>query len=1564
MPIYTIEDSQTGRRLKIEGDTEPTEADIEELFSSQAEPVRDAYNSQLRAAPEQGVLSSLAGGARDLLSPLIGPSKRQIAEESVMIDGQPAYRPGGSRAEKEGLIPSLFTQHETSPLFIDRTPINPEDSTVKQVATGARNVGANLVNALSSPGSLLTLGAGGLMSPGATKALGGAFAADVARHVPELATEAGRTSVEGTPGEIVESTGNLGLSALGVIGGGIHAAQSTPRGNLIRAIRDAELVNPVPPDVAAVNALDPSRGEWQPLSPARKPMAELKAAKREADLVDQIVTADAAEAVSPEGFSPVDRLVAENRFTPRERPIGEIVAEPRAVREVQEGGKLPQREYPESKLTKGDYEPPVDVPPQLESQGPRQPLRTQEEILAARLKQRDALDSIARMGDVNAKVDANVINDALGIGADPVPLEVAQKTIFDQTWEAELQKALGRSGPKPGYWERVQKWADHTIKESKGNVGSGVDPTVAAAYAVKAADLVAKGASRSFEAFKTEFEKRFPEATEMARDVWNRLTVAETDIFKALDESKGIDGFNQAARSLGGTTTSLAYRVGELTDTPQKLARLEEGMARFRQEARDAIARHDFDEASALAMKGQFYREAMEYATGTGSAGTYLRSKDPNFVPPMERVGDRVVSFLDRGIKALEGDQAKVMEGVTGLPVWLTREAARGVLQAVKAAYLGSKSLSKAIDQGVKWLKENGTKAEDAQIRDWLDSQLRWERLGTEADAGPTRVRKSVQNAASSPEFTKEVKQAMAQDPESRYQQQMVAPRPGKVTVTDIVADMDDAQLAELTPRSNIYVAGKMEAAKRLMRRGENEAAYRVFKDLAAEGTSFGQNINQFNQLKGADPTHVTRVLNRQLIDNGYDPLTEPQVEVITNKSKKAIEANDRLDEAKRKWTQEPTEENAKAAEKAQEDAQAPAMDLQREILRLQPKNLPTVLKAVIQGNLLTPISEVSNIVGNVSLMPFRAAADTVAASIDMLDSYLRNKPRELVMDPVGSQREGLKGVVEGLKQAPSIARRGASDVRSGEQFRGLQPLRAWSKLLAKNPEVPTVRGKVPLSDKISLLVEGTFGVPAETMLRGLSVGDAPFRRKAHAQALEQQLELTKVPKSQREFARKFPEMFLTPEQLQRVHEETLASIFQQHSDTVSTLNRFIRQKGGDWGDLAATLVLPYRHTPWNLIGEYLSYNPVAGLLNTTAKAIKGDKLGAERAAAKTVVGGITTYAMWWLYQKGLLSPSLDDSDEQQKARILSGSVMPANHINLDGLDRALKGEDPAFRPGDKTVDTWKLGLAGAIAYTTANLGRDFEKSPEGESGNVGNWLKNSVLENMRFGLNQSFLKGTSTMLEAIRTGRADQAIQGIESVILSVPVPNTVSAVSRATSGNKVEVKDDNKLKEFSNLVEQRLRVFGTGKDLPVKRGIWGEPMKETPEGANPWAYHFLDITRGQQVTQDPVAVEIYRLWRRYNNAAVIPTPPSKSMEIDGQRYELTTAQQGELASQVGPIRKQIADSLVQNPNWQELNDEQKSRMLQRAYETGLRIGKQEFLAKNRAALEAKGKAAGFKPR
>jgi hypothetical protein len=1610
------------------------EASEDSFGFEDAKPIGDQYDSQLRAAPPESMVGSGLRAVRELFSPIIGPSPRQIAEESVqMPDGTMAYRPLGGRAEQEGLIPSLFMQNPESPLFINRAEIDPSASAPRQIATGARNVGANLVNALSSPGSMLTLGAGGLMSPAATKAIGGAFAADVARYVPEMAQEAGRASAVGTPGEMTEAFGNLGLGVAGVLGGGIHAAQSTPRGNALRAIQGIVDEGPQmsPPDVAAVAALDPAIGQWQPLSPARIPAARMGEQARAA-----------RSAVEAENFR--------RTLYPEPEPGGELV-----VSDV-----------------------PSNVRPRAEQETGRLGFRRGAEETASIVPE-PSVEAIRRM-DIE-------------------------------------------SGP--GAWERTVQWADRTLEEGRGRVATGIDPTQVAAHAVKMADWVAKSSVKTFDAFREEFVRRFPEAAAMVRDVWNRLTADDASIFKAIDDAAGIEELNEATRSFGGSVTSLAYRVGEMTNTPQKLARLDEGMARFRREASEAMKAGDFDKASALAMKGQFYREAREYATGTASAGEYMRRQQPDFVAPMERnVGelginrppvidrglavltepefdaafrkakrdidaaekrwdedaitpgelakaqdswtpfemerfrrnqldtdprdlmpkfveladkaessrnptdiakakilaeelrksgrtpdhllsemrprgadqaevlqgkmknverfirnelkqsepDRVIALLDRGIEALRPDQGRLMEGVTGLPVWLTREAARGVLQAVRLAYVGSKSLASAIDAGVKWMQEQGIKAEPEAMRDWLDSQLRWERIGTEADAGPTKTRGAIERASASKEFTQPVKEMLAQDPRSKYQQQVVAPRNGKTSVSEIVESQSDAQLEDATPNSSIYVSQKLELAKRLMKSGRDEAAYQIFADLAEKGTTFGQLINQFKALKAVDPNYVVRLLNKQLADNGYDPLTEGQAATLAEKSKKAIEANDKLEQAKKDWVDDPTPENAKKAEDLLEQAKAPVMELQRAMLDMQPKSLPATLKAVIQGNLLTPASEVANIAGNMAIMPARAMSEAGAVALDALDSYIRKRPREIIGAPVESLKAGARGVRTGVSQIPAIAKEGISGVRTGENFRDLQPIRAWTKLLAKEPLAPTRGGKVPKLDRAAMLVEGTAGVPAATMLRGLSAGDAPFREKAHAQAVEQQLELAKIPKDARPFARKFPELVLEPEAMKRIQDETARAIFQKDSDAVSALNRFIRaqgkkwlgRQGDDWADLAFTVaVAPYRLTPWNLIGEYLAYSP-AGLASVVSSVAKGNKLGAERAAAKVAVGGMAAYAAMWLYQKGLLAPSLDAEDEQQKARLLSGQIMPPDHLNLSGAQRALSGGDPTFQPGDTTVGLEKLGIFGSIAHNMANIGRKKERSPEGEGAGFTDWTFGQIPETAKFALNQSFLKGTATVLDAARTGDFDDVLRNMENIIVSVPLPNTLSAASRATSDYKTVIKDDDKLKEFNNLIQQRLRVFGGGKDLPIKRGVWGEPIPETPQGSNPFAYHFFDITKGQRVTQDAASVEAYRLWRRYNDPAAIPTPPSSSIEIEGERYELTPVQQGELGRLVGEQRKRVADALVANPNWKKLDDDAKRRILKRGYETGLRIGKKLFLAENQAELDARGRPAGFVPR
>lgn len=153
--------------------------------------------------PESAVRRTLRT-AREALSPLIGPTENQrLSREQKVLALErdfPQLAAAGplrpNLVEEEGFIPAAFTPSEDAPLLIPR---------LQGDAGGARAIGRGIVNATtgainsmtSSPGGLLTLGAGGLLAPAiragtlspvATRAVAateGAFAADQARQLVE-----------------------------------------------------------------------------------------------------------------------------------------------------------------------------------------------------------------------------------------------------------------------------------------------------------------------------------------------------------------------------------------------------------------------------------------------------------------------------------------------------------------------------------------------------------------------------------------------------------------------------------------------------------------------------------------------------------------------------------------------------------------------------------------------------------------------------------------------------------------------------------------------------------------------------------------------------------------------------------------------------------------------------------------------------------------------------------------------------------------------------------------------------------------------------------------------------------------------------------------------------------------------------------------------------------------------------------------------------------------------------------------------------------------------------------
>ena len=163
--------------------------------------------------------------------------------------------------------------------------------------------------------------------------------------------------------------------------------------------------------------------------------------------------------------------------------------------------------------------------------------------------------------------------------------------------------------------------------------------------------------------------------------------------------------------------------------------------------------------------------------------------------------------------------------------------------------------------------------------------------------------------------------------------------------VEDTVAKMSDADLGAVPRDSNVYTAAKLEQARRLFDSGKHDAGYEVFAELEKEGTRLGQLINQFKLLKGNSPENVVRVIDQKLKNSGKDPLTLPQREKATELAENSKAADLSLDSATDAWLKNPTTENARLAETALDTANAKAVELQRFILKYQPRSTASILK-------------------------------------------------------------------------------------------------------------------------------------------------------------------------------------------------------------------------------------------------------------------------------------------------------------------------------------------------------------------------------------------------------------------------------------------------------------------------------------------------------------------------------------------------------------------------------------------------------------------------------------------
>jgi hypothetical protein len=719
---------------------------------------------------------------------------------------------------------------------------------------------------------------------------------------------------------------------------------------------------------------------------------------------------------------------------------------------------------------------------------------------------------------------------------------------------------------------------------------------------------------------------------------------------------------------------------------------------------------------------------------------------------------------------------------------------------------------------------------------------------------------------------------------------------------------------------------------------------------LSKQGTDLGQRLNIFKLIK-MEPSAYAGVVARFVEKSGYkvDKTLTSKITELKKISNKAQDDFNSLAETARKSL---NDSDIKLAIDAEKNLTKSLYNLQVVEGRLIPKKLfAETLPTIIQGNLLSPISLATNLWSNVINSPLRMAsrqAAFVAQEVGRASQKLAGKelgPR-LIAPPTGgitrtieAGKAGLRGLGEGLVGV----RRGlsAEGLLSGEKIKGFKPFTAlkqfWTGEGLAKPIQKGFRGaSTQALDRLRLAAEGTLGIPAETMLRLLQLGDAPFRRIAQARLLSEQAQLAGLTGKALQTAVRLP----TGKQLSKIEQEAAEAVFQQ--DTVltraalSAANLFGAGNKSGIARLIGKSIIPYAKTPANVIDEMLEFSlPPYSLIKAVRAYNSGDYRKSQMLLGKLITGSVLLGAAYKLSNEGIIGGKPATSE---KVRDVQYQTLAPRNINISALNRLVNGDSTSIEPGDKIISLDKMGITGAI-LSIMNSSMDATKQ-----GKDGSFEFSSLLpETLSFAFNQSFLKGTNSLLSAMLDGSGatlDKWISDYYGVVASIPFPNTLTALSRSmreTMPEKFQIKDvpgepmERMINIFGEVLKRRLPSMD--EDMPRRIDIWGREVPQTPEGADPIAYNFFDVTKGREVSYDPITLGIYKIFKATDDGDVVPPKPLRNFTLDNVKYRLDPELYEDYARMRGRANRRAAEAMFDDRTFKRMKDEDKVIVLRSAY-------------------------------
>lgn len=898
------------------------------------------------------------------------------------------------------------------------------------------------------------------------------------------------------------------------------------------------------------------------------------------------------------------------------------------------------------------------------------------------------------------------------------------------------------------------------------------------------------------------------------------------------------------------------------------------------------------------------------------------------------------------------------------------------------------------IEEGVIRFKDFSQRIKDDLGKDISDDDLRniFRQSAEQKGYGIRGFTERVRTEEATPQQTAE----LLDETEQLYQKQdydEIRNRLSEMTDEDkqrLVGSLENIT-TQLSSEQNIGVLAGIELLNKYNSEGRFEDASKLVESLSKSATVAAQTLRQYGEFKTSTPDGYIQLVEKWLEKSGKK-LTESQKKEIARLFSEQKSLSENVDATLNNLTENLTDENYKeyyASVIAYEDS---IRSLEDYIDTIRGRNLPDTLAKILQGKLLSLKSVVINPFANLVQFGIRSANNDVATAIDQVVSLITSKKTKSPTFSPENRKLGAIAVSQGISRANRKAFRGTANSELAKYDVGgrLRPKVAFKRLF-DNLKSSDLRkeSQYTWSQGLSDFAESTLGIDANIMFRMLPYGDDPFFEQAKVQRL---VEIGKMDKNLS--GEQLEKFVLNPDKksLDDATDYGKEATFQEDNFISRNINRLINDGarrietlGGRNASSIYRLImkgiLPFINTPSSIALKTVRFAvPAIPLAQAVfdanelrkAYAMKDSKLketlirrhqrNFSEHAAEGIVSGLIVGLATILVANGLATGDAPEDEFQRKQRNFMYATQPPNTINISGLKRFLSGEGADFQEGDKTISYLPLGLIGAqIGIISATRGQELRQQkrtrntvdtegkpfyPEVDV-NPFNFLDDffsNAPAATRYFFNQSFVQGAETVLNAIATENgAKNLIPQLGKTFTTIGIPNTVSQAFRASNDYMRDLYTDGQLETFSNIVKEKV---GNVEDLPVKYDMWGKPIRQTPEGSNPYVYQILDIFRTQKILQDPTTFAVFDIYRKTEDDDAIPGSIDDTFNKREFKVKLSKEQKSELTKLVGEERRKITERILKNYN-NRSNPEKLVLRLKQAYSAGASRARGKFRKK-----------------